>query len=293
MGVLHRSADVLEAVSTRGDKWKLACTCGVSYRVSNTAQCDAARLVPIAYGDRYRERYRALIAGGQTVWSAARKLRLSYRWAYRERVGNIQYGELRKLRAAWRRLVKNAPPERRITAAAEADPAVHKALLKNDQEWLLAFNRSHRSPGRTKGAVRRKEPSADQIREAWRGLISVEPPMMATRRAILERAGFLRALDRNRSFEPVLAELVESRLAYLERVISWLANLASEQRLGDCEEALRRAGLRRSRFNREQRERIRGIELMSAVEGDATHNCQVGVGPLWWKSRFVWECRSE
>ncbi|MGF6506277.1 TnsD family Tn7-like transposition protein [Paraburkholderia sp. 32] len=272
-GALHRSADVLEFTSMRRDRWKLVCTCGVSYRVRKTAQCDAAQLVPIGYGDRYRKRYRGLIAKGDTVWSAARKLHLSYCWAYSERVSNINSGELRKLHATWRRLVKNAPPERRITAAAEADPAVHKMLLKNDPDWLRTFNRSHRSPGRTKGAVRRKEPTSGQIREAWRELMSAEPPIMATRRAILERAGFLRAMGRNRSFEAVLVELVECRPAYLERVISWLANLASGQRLGDCDEALRTAGLRRSSFTREQRGRIRGIELTGAAEDHSARKC--------------------
>jgi hypothetical protein len=155
----------------------------------------------------------------------------------------------------------------------ENEPAVHKALLKNDPDWLCTFNRSHRSPGRTKGAVRLKQPTSDQIREVWRGLISAEPPIMATRRAILERAGFHRVLGRNRSSEAVLVELVERRPAYLERVISWLATLASEQRLGDCDEAIRTAGLRRSRFTREQRERIRGIEFMSSVEGHSTRKC--------------------
>lgn len=73
-----------------------------------------------------------------------------------------------------------------------------------------AFIRSHRSPGRTEGSVRLKEPTSDQIRKAWRGPISAEPPIMASRSAILERAGFLRVLGRNRSFEAVLVELVES-----------------------------------------------------------------------------------
>ncbi|SOF01116.1 TniQ protein [Burkholderia sp. OK233] len=269
-GALHRSADVLEATSVRRGRWKLVCTCGVSYWVRNSAQCDAAQLVPISYGDRYRKRYLALIAKGENVWSAARKLQLSpataRRWGYRERVStakSLPRAEIRNLRATWRRLVKNAAPERRITAAIEADPVVHKALWKHDQDWLCAFNRSHRSPGRTKGAVRLKEPTSDQIREAWRNLIATDPPIMATRRAILEKAGFNRWLGRNRSFEDVLADLIECRQAYLERVIFWLANLASGRRLGDCDEAILKAGLRRGSFTKEQRERIRGIELMN------------------------------
>lgn len=277
-GALHRNSDVLELVEMPRGRRKLVCTCGVTYRMPKGAQCDAARLVPIAYGERYRKRYRALIARGMSVWSAAKKLHLSTmacRWAYGQRVSNVKTvprGEIRKLRAAWRRLVGSASPERRITAAAEADPVVHKALSKNDPDWLRTFNRSHESRGRTKGG-RSKEPTCEQIREARRGLISAEPPIMATRSAILETAGFRRGSRRNRSFEAVLMELVECRPDYLERVISWLANLASEQRLGDCDEAIRTAGLRKSSFTSEQRARIRRIEFMNSVEGHSTGKC--------------------
>ncbi|MBP0595263.1 hypothetical protein J8I87_37545 [Paraburkholderia sp. LEh10] len=115
-----------------------------------------------------------------------------------------------------------------------------------------------------------KEPTPGQIHDAWRGLISAESPIMASRSAILERAGFRRVSVRNRSFEAGLMELVECRAAYRELVISWFGNLASGQRLGDIDEALRTAGLRRSRFTMEQRERIGDIELMNSVKGDST-----------------------
>ncbi|MHB9833327.1 TnsD family Tn7-like transposition protein [Paraburkholderia terrae] len=278
-GALHRNTDVLELVSMRSGRWKLVCTCGISYRTVRADQSDGVRLIPILYGARYRNRFCALIAKGANLSSAAQTLRLSMsvgsRWALGERVGDLKLLPLReiiKLRAKWRWLVRNAPPAGPITAATKADPAVYKALWKNDADWLRTFNRSHRSPGRTKGAVRLKEPTPDQIREAWRGLMSAEPPIMATRRAILQRAGFFRTMGGNRSFEPVLVKLVECRPAYLERVISWLASLASGQQLSDCEEAIRTAGLRKSRFSKEQRERIRAIELMSSVEVHTSHN---------------------
>jgi hypothetical protein len=61
-------------------------------------------------------------------------------------------------------------------------------------------------------------------------------------------------------------ELVESGPDYRERVIAWLVTLASAQRLGDCDEAIRKAGLRRNRFTKEQRERIREVEFLSSVD---------------------------
>jgi hypothetical protein len=105
-GALHRSADALEFVEMRKDRWKLVCTCGVSYRMLKANKCDTTRLVPIAYGDRYRNRYCALVARGLNLSSAAQKLSLSIvtgsRWAYGERVGNIKLlpsKEISKLRA--------------------------------------------------------------------------------------------------------------------------------------------------------------------------------------------------
>ncbi|EUC12697.1 hypothetical protein PMI06_000845 [Burkholderia sp. BT03] len=281
-GALHRSADVLEFVQSQGDRWKLVCTCGVSYGMRKAARIDATQFVPVSYEARYRKQFRALIANGVNASCAARELRLAIntanRWAYRERVGDIEAlseREVRKLRSTWRQLVKNAPPERRITGATEANPAVFKELLKNDWDWFCAFNRSQRSPSRTKGLVRLKEPTADQILEAWRGLKSADPPIMVSRSAILERSGFPRIFNRKRPFEAILAELVERRPAYLERVISWLANLASGQRQVDYDEAIQNAGLRRSSFSKEQRERIREIELMSSVEGCSDRECEL------------------
>lgn len=186
--------------------------------------------------------------------------------------GNIKLlprREVRRLRVTWCRLVENASSERRITAAAETDPAVHMAVLENDRDWLLSFNRRHRSYR----PCRLYEPTSDEIRQAWRGPILIEPPIMATQSAILERTGFRRVRSPSRSFSDVFAEVVECRSAYRERVVSWLATLATEQRLGDCDEAIHMAGLRRRSFTREQQERIREIELMGSVDGHSTRKC--------------------
>ncbi|WP_254699843.1 hypothetical protein [Trinickia violacea] len=79
---------------------------------------------------------------------------------------------------------------------------------------------------------------------------------------MLEKAGVQRRLNNaSKSFLVVLAELVETRETYLERVISWLASLAAEQRLGDYAEAIRQAGLQPRSFTMEQRNRIKEIRL--------------------------------
>lgn len=57
----------------------------------------------------------------------------------------------------------------------------------------------------------------------------------------------------------LLAGLVETREAYLERVISWLATQATRQPMGSLDEALRLAGLHAHNFTKEQRARIRNF----------------------------------
>ena len=272
-GALHRSADSLEFVPMKKGGWKLVCTCGVSYRLLKTIQGDGAQLSPMSYGDRYRKRFLALIARGETVWAAGRELRVdcptAYRWADREAVSNgdsLPVAEIGRLRAIWCQLIKNVPSRRRITSAAEADPTTYRTLLKYDRKWLRAFNQRHRATGAERFSSS-KWPTADEIREAQRGLMLAEPPIMVTRSAILERAGFPCAyFGRNRIYWGVLTDAAECRPAYLERVISWLARLASEQRLDDCEEALRSAGLLRRSFSREQRKKIREIERTSLAD---------------------------
>ncbi|SOF00954.1 Tn7-like transposition protein D [Burkholderia sp. OK233] len=269
-GALHRNSDTFEFLSTRTGRWKLVCTCGLSYRLLKPAQGNAEILTPFSYGDRYKKRLAALIGKGMNISAAARELQTNpkhaYVWAAREGIINIKklpVREVNRLRARWRLVVRNTVSKKRITSAMEADPTTYTKLSKFDPNWLRTFNRAHRSPAREKTLFGPNEPTADDIREAHRELISAEPPIRATRLAIVERTGFPRASDHRRPYWRFLAEFVEGRPAYLERVICWLATLASEQRLGDCDEALRSAGLTRSSFSLEQRSQIREIVAMN------------------------------
>ncbi|WP_321813120.1 MULTISPECIES: TniQ family protein [unclassified Paraburkholderia] len=269
-GALHRNSDFFKFTSPKPGRWKLACTCGLTYLLA--PQCDAKQLKPCSYGARYRRRFSALIGKGMYICDAARELHVSAsaarQWIGREGVPareTMPKEEVERLRERWCLLVKNMVSKSRITSAAVVDPVTYKALKKCDGDWLYTFNRLHRSPPRAKNSFHGREPTVDKIRAAQRGLIMAEPPTIASRSAILERVGFPRACNRSRPYWAALVEATECRLTYLERVISWLTTLALRQRLGDCDEALRSAGLRRERFNGEQRERIRKIELMNAA----------------------------
>ncbi|TAL98773.1 MAG: hypothetical protein EPN73_02365 [Paraburkholderia sp.] len=275
-GALHRNSDVLKfsGFLRRSGGWKLVCTCGISYRMLDSPRCDAGKLMPFSYGSRYQTRFRALIAKGVNAKSASRELHLSNstaaKWAHREREGSdktLPRREINGLRTEWRLLVKSISSERRISTAAESKPAVYKALLKNDHDWLIKFNSSHRS-WRPQSSYKVREPTTDEIRMAWQELLVDEPPVRSTAVAILEKVGFWGDRDRNRPFAVLLAELTESRSAYLERVISWLAILASEHRLDSCDEAIRRAGLRLRSFTSEQRSRIREIDSLVVGLGE-------------------------
>jgi hypothetical protein len=264
-GALHRGGDVLNSSPLKSGSWKIVCTCGITYLMSAAMPGVTAQLRPLSYGARYHGRFQELIAKGASVCRAAKELGLprstARNWVGRKNAGNgkkLPQREIRRLRGTWRRTVENASPERRITAAAKGDPSVYKALSKYDRDWLRSFNRGHRSP-RPRVLY---EPTVIEVREAWRGLLAIDPPIRASRSAILERTGFRRVRSPSQSFTAVLAEVVERRPAYCERVLSWLATMASEQRLGDCEEAIRVTGLRRRSFTSEQQERIREIERM-------------------------------
>ncbi|MEX3761421.1 TnsD family Tn7-like transposition protein [Paraburkholderia phenoliruptrix] len=265
-GVLHRKSDSLEFAGrlTGSGGWKLVCSCGISYRMLDGAQCDSIRMAAFAYGARYRKRFRALMEKGYKAQRAGRELHISEatagQWARAEGYTNVKTPspvEIRKLRSKWRRLVESAPPERRLTAARRADSGLYRALHFCDKAWLLNYNREHQS------LCDVAELRCSQIRQAWLAVMQTEPPVRATQAAILEAAGLVtRSIVRNTSCSLLFTELVETRQAYHERVISWLAAEATRQRLrtyGEVVRLVRLVGLRPARFTREQRVRIRNF----------------------------------
>ncbi|SAL80029.1 TnsD family Tn7-like transposition protein [Caballeronia telluris] len=268
-GALHRATDELQfaGMLRRSGGFKLVCTCGISYRVRGADSRETEKLTPFLYASRYRMRFRRLIAKGVSYQSARRELRLTrstaLKWVRLElqvSEEKVPRREIERLRAEWRLLVSGISSEGRITAAASSNPAVYRALLRSDRDWLLTFNRRHRS-WRPKSSYRVFEPTTEQIREAWHELMLMEPPVQVTQLAVLERIGWLRA---NRSSSlPVsvlLRQLAESRAAYHERVIAWLATLPSKQSSDTCDDALRRVGVRWRSFTKEQRNRIQQID---------------------------------
>ncbi|CAE6872749.1 TnsD family Tn7-like transposition protein [Paraburkholderia domus] len=274
-GALHRDGDVIRfaGLLRRSGGRKLVCTCGISYRMLDATKCEAAKLTPFSYGSRYQTRFSALIAKGMTPHRAARELHITrataLKWAGRKRGindRNLSRREVNKLRTEWRLLVKGISSGSRITTAAESNPILYKTLKENDREWLITFNREHRS-WRPQSSYTVNEPTTDEIRESYLELMLVEPPIRGSKVAILEKAGFRGGQRRNRSFAAFLEDLAESRSAYRERVISWLATQALKQQFDTCDEALRRAGLRLRSFTREQRSRIREIDTLRVCGG--------------------------
>jgi Tn7-like transposition protein D/TniQ len=275
-GVLHRDIDTLR-LSGRLKKsggWKLVCSCGISYRLLDESQSGSISLTPFAYGARYRSRFRALMAKGASIATAGHKLNISksnaLTWARKEGYANVETlspVQIRKLRSVWCRLVEKSKSESRISKAHRADPTVYKALHLNDRQWLLRYNREHRSwhLGTTYN-VKRTDATRNRIREGWRALMRTEPPVRARRGSILGKAGLPRHLGDLTKYRTLLAGLSETRQAYLERVISWLAGMAATQRLHNCNEAIRLAGLNRRSFGKEQWIRIRKFQSVAGVD---------------------------
>jgi hypothetical protein len=275
-GALHRDPDVLRfaGMLTRSGGWKLVCTCGISYRFLDSSLSPTSKLMPFSYGPRYKSRFRLLMKKGANANCASKELHLSActgaAWARRENKGNeiaLTQREISRLRTQWRRLVKGISSERRISTAAKAEPALYKVLLSNDHDWVIDFNAKHRS-WRPQSSYTVREPSIDEIEQAQQELLLDEPPARITAAAIRAKVGFWDSRDSDTPASVLLAELTESRAAYLERVQSWLAKLAAEHRLGNCDAALRQAGLWRRSFTREQRLRIKEIESVSVGLGE-------------------------
>jgi hypothetical protein len=269
-GALHRDSDVVKfaGLLTRSGGWKLVCTCGISYRLLDSSQSSTIKMMPFSYGIRYQNRFRVLMKKGANAKRASKELRLSVttgaKWARRDSKANeitINQKEISTLRTEWRLLVKGISSERRISTAAEVEPALYKNLLNNDRDWLIDFNSRYRS-WRSKSSYVVREPTIDEIERARRELLLDEPPVRSTATAIRAKVGFWGDRDSDTPASIFLAESSESRAAYLERVLSWLAKLAAEHRLCSCDAALRQAGLRLRTFTREQRRRIQEIDSL-------------------------------
>ena len=54
VGILHRKNDTWKECSREGAGWKLACSCGVSYRASDVSFAEKAQFTVAAYGERYQ-----------------------------------------------------------------------------------------------------------------------------------------------------------------------------------------------------------------------------------------------
>ncbi len=275
-GALHRDSDVVKfaGMLTRSGGWKLVCTCGISYRLLGSSQSATSKLIPFSYGPRYQNRFRVLMKRGASAKRASEELHLGVstaaKWARRESTANeitLTKREIGRLRAEWRLLVKGISSERRISTAAEAEPALYKNLLKNDHDWVINFNSKHRS-WRPRSSYSVREPTIDEIEQAWQELLLDEPPVRSTAAAIRAKVGFWGDRDSDTPASVLLVQLTESRATYLERVLSWLAKLAAEHRLGNCDAALRQAGLRLRSFTHEQRRRIQEIDSLVVGPGE-------------------------
>jgi hypothetical protein len=269
-GVLHRNGDIVKFVEClrKSSGWKLVCSCGLSYRILDESHLGPVRLTPINYGARYRNRFHALMAKGDKAGCAARKLRIGQgtaaSWAHPESRENSQRlapVRIRQLRSKWRRLVRSAPSAGRVTSAHQADPGLYKTLRLIDNDWLLNFNRQNRTwrEGR--------KITWDQIQEAYFALVRAEPPVRATKTAILEKLGALRHCTIRGELRLLLAELAEPRLPFRERVISWLVGEVTKRHLRSYAEVARVAEWWQVQFTKEERILIR-IALSLNIEAN-------------------------
>jgi len=151
-GILHRKNDTWKECSREGAGWKLACSCGVSYRVSGVPSSGKARLTVEAYGARYHDLISMGPAHGGSTRAASRGLHTVdaqfVRWARYfgfSKINELSTAATQRLRDRWCSLVQNAQPDKRITSAYRVDPKLYRTLWRYDRDWFAAFNLANRT----------------------------------------------------------------------------------------------------------------------------------------------------
>ncbi|VWC75712.1 hypothetical protein BLA39750_00854 [Burkholderia lata] len=279
VGALHQNGDSykMSGYLIRSGGWKVVCSCGISYRVLDACQDKAVKMIPFAYGARYRRKFIELLERGCSPKRAARELHLGettgLSWACKskpKRREPISMAEIRGYRTEWRRLVDGAPCTTRIMSAQRGNPGLYEILRKNDHTWFVKFNRCHRS-WRTEAPfhVNGIDLEGERVRKAWSEIMQMEPPVRATRAAILDEAGLPQHLaSETYARSPLWTELAETREAHRERVISWLGSFSMKHHMrkgnSAINDVIRGTGLTMQSFTDEQKRRIREFVLQSS-----------------------------
>ncbi|REG49105.1 TniQ protein [Paraburkholderia sp. BL6669N2] len=274
-GLLHRDSDSFGAATRvrRSGRWIVKCTCGISYKTSPDASVCGERMVPYAYGDRYREHLHGLLAAGCTRLGAAREIgigestaanwiraKVFARMPEKARAKKISRSEIEALRRKWQKLVRDAPPDRRISSAYLAGTTIWNALAFHDHAWLMGFNHAHRSPNRSRVPPKNNPCENDIVRlhEIRDEQLRVEPPVRISGSGILRAADLREAVRSNKKWSSLLQELAESRSAYFERVLEWLGRVAPSDRPRNIAEFATLTHLSWHALTGQQRTRVRG-----------------------------------
>ncbi|MHB9833325.1 TnsD family Tn7-like transposition protein [Paraburkholderia terrae] len=152
VGILHRKNDTWKECSREGAGWKLACSCGVSYRASDVSVSEKAKLTVAAYGARYQNLIFIGHVNGVSARTASQRPYTVnarfFRWARYagfRKDGNLSREAIQPMRDRWCSLVENAQTERRITSAHRIDSKLYRTLCRYDRDWFVAFNLANRT----------------------------------------------------------------------------------------------------------------------------------------------------
>ncbi|MCX5538072.1 TnsD family Tn7-like transposition protein [Paraburkholderia sp. CNPSo 3076] len=274
-GALHRDCDSYGAM-VRGrtaQRWKVTCSCGMTYKILTNPDDSAVHIVPLEYGERYKQHFDVLLSTDCGLGFAAHEIGISLGTAVAwKRIKaspggtkavpkkRLPQAEIKELRGKWRALVLSAPPKGRIRSAYSKGAAIYRKLALHDHEWLIKFNKSQSAP--SKGMIHRSrnqltEARLQHVREAYDDLIRTEPPVHITRSAIVRKAGFTSAVEHNGSWKGVFSQLSETKTAYVERVCTWFCELPRARRPRNCREFERLTHCDWQSLSDEQRHRVR------------------------------------
>ncbi|WP_429353522.1 TniQ family protein [Paraburkholderia sp. 32] len=152
VGILHRKSDTWKECSREGAGWKLACSCGVSYRASEVSSSEKAQLTVEAYGARYQSLISMRFADSVSARTPSQGPHTAnarfLRWARyagfsKDRV--LSKEAIQRMRDRWCSLVKSAQPDKRITSAHRIDSNLYRTLCRYDRDWFVAFNLANRT----------------------------------------------------------------------------------------------------------------------------------------------------
>jgi hypothetical protein len=207
----------------------------VSVSFNEDGGVQAARV--LQYGSPYLRAFERLARRGLTPVAAADKLQVNRNSAYRwernlmgvQRSVKISAQTVGERREQWKIACAESAAEIGLMGVRRRHPSTYNFLVKNDGAWFREFSKSFVDARKSQLG----QTDCQLLTAAKERLAARTPPVWMCRAAIWKEAGIEHRAPLGSSVgTDFLAQLVESRHAYRERVLEfWMKELASAKSL--------------------------------------------------------------